>query len=142
MDSQSFTSGKPSATLIAVMEKEQIEIFKQNLEEEQKLLESELQSVGRINPSNPDDWEAKPEETSTVTADKNEAADRIESYEENTAILKEPEVRYNNIKLALKKIEGGTYGMCEIGDKSIEIDRLEANPAARTCKAHLGELEA
>ena len=123
------------------MKKEQIAIFKKKLEEEQKLLESELQSVGRINPSNPADWEPTPEKSNVATADKNEAADRIESYEENTAILKELEVRYNNIKLALKKIEDGTYGNCEIGDKLIEIDRLNANPSARTCKAHLGELE-
>lgn len=123
------------------MEKEQIEIFKQKLEEEKKLLKSELQSVGRINPSNPDDWEATPEKSISSTADKNEAADRIESYEENTAILKELEVRYNNIKLALKKIKDETYGNCEIGGTPIEKDRLEANPSARTCKAHLGELE-
>lgn len=123
------------------MEKEHIEFFKQKLEEEVALLEKELRSVGRVNPSNPDDWEAKPEESTIVTADKNEAADRIESYEENTAILKELEVRYNNIKLALKKIESDNFGICEIGDKPIEEDRLRANPAARTCKAHLGELE-
>lgn len=137
----SFTSEKPFATLRTVMEKEQIETFKQKLEEEVKLLKGELQSVGRVNPSNPNDWEATPGKLDILEADRNEAADRIESYEENTAILKELEVRYNNIKSALKKIEDGTYGNCEIGGKPIEEDRLEANPSARTCKAHLGELE-
>jgi RNA polymerase-binding transcription factor DksA len=50
------------------------------------------------------------------------------------------EVRYNEIKSALKKIEEsapGAYGLCEVGGEQIEEDRLEANPAARTCKAHM-----
>lgn len=123
------------------MEKEKIKIFKDKLEEEQRLLEEELKSVGRVNPSNPSDWEATPGKLDILEADRNEAADRIESYEGNTAILKELETRYNNIKLALKKIEGGTYGTCEISGKPIEIERLKANPAARTCKTHLDNLE-
>ena len=39
---------------------------------------------------------------------------------------------------ALEKIEKGTYGICETGGEKIEEDRLEANPSARTCKAHMG----
>ena len=31
----------------------------------------------------------------------------------------------------------GTYGSCEISGEAIEVERLEANPAARTCKAHI-----
>ena len=38
---------------------------------------------------------------------------------------------------ALERIEKGTYGICEVGNEEIEEDRLNANPAARTCKAHL-----
>ena len=41
----------------------------------------------------------------------------------------------------LKKIEEGSFGVCEINGDKIEEDRLLANPAARTCKKHLGELE-
>lgn len=115
--------------------------FKKLLEDELSLLEKELKTVGRVNPSNPADWEAKPAELSIDEADRNEAADRIEAFEDNTAILKDLEIRFNNVKLALKKIEDGTYGMCDIGDKQIELARLEANPAARTCKKHMGEFE-
>jgi RNA polymerase-binding transcription factor DksA len=111
--------------------------FKQKLEDELKVLEGELQSVGRRNPSNPADWEPVPTEMNIQHADKNEEADKIEQYEENTAVLKELEIRYNNVKLALEKIEKGTYGKCEISGEDIELDRLEANPAARTCKTHM-----
>lgn len=42
---------------------------------------------------------------------------------------------YQQVKLALKKIEKGTYGICEnCGDKQlIDKKRLEAYPAATTC---------
>jgi RNA polymerase-binding transcription factor DksA len=108
------------------------EKFKKMLEEELGSLESSLSKIGRRNPDNPEDWEAVPEEWDTTGADKNESADRIEEFEENTAKLKELEIRYNNIKRALKKIEDNTYGKDEIDGSDIPIERLEANPAART----------
>ena len=111
--------------------------FKTRLEEEKKLLEGELATVGRRNPDNPADWEATEGETNVDTADRNEVADGIEQYEEHSAILKELETRYNNILLALKKIDESKYGVCEVGGEEIEEDRLAANPAARTCKKHI-----
>jgi len=36
----------------------------------------------------------------------------------------------------LKKIEDGTYGICEVGGEEIPEDRLDANPSARTCIEH------
>lgn len=113
--------------------------FKTRLEEELKLLEDELKTVGRINPDNPADWEPVPGDIKSDSADKNEVADSIAQFRENTEILKELEIRFNNIKLALKKIEDKNYGVCEIGGEQIELDRLEANPAARTCKTHIDE---
>ena len=41
------------------------------------------------------------------------------------------------IDAALEKMEKGTYGICEVCNKPIEEDRLEANPAAKTCKEHM-----
>ncbi len=49
------------------------------------------------------------------------------------------ENRWNEVRAALKKIEAGTYGICEISGEPIEEDRLEVNPAARTCKEHMDE---
>ncbi len=114
-----------------------IESFKQKLEEELKTLEEELTSVGRKNPDVKTDWEAKPADLDTDTADDSELADKIEEYEENAAILSGLEEKFNDVKLALQKIEEGRYGLCEVDGKPIEKDRLEANPAARTCKEHM-----
>ncbi len=110
--------------------------FKGLLEAEKKVLEDELATLGRRNPSSPSDWEALPSETGQE-ADRNDAASLIENYEENTAILKDLEIRYNQVLAALVRIEDGSYGTCSIGGEKIEEDRLTADPAATTCKAHL-----
>ena len=110
--------------------------YKTRLEEEKTRLEGELGSIGRKNPANPADWEAVPSETGQE-ADPNDAADLIEGFEANTAILKDLEARYQDVLAALSRIENGTYGVCEVSGEAIEAERLDADPAARTCKAHL-----
>lgn len=118
-----------------------IQHFKQKLEQELNTVEEELRGVGVQNPHNPADWEATERQMDVMSAaaDPNEAADKQEEYTENRAIVGQLEIRYNNIKRALKKIEEGSYGTCEISGEPIETDRLEANPAARTCKTHMAE---
>lgn len=111
--------------------------FEELLTKELASLEKELKSIGRKNPANPADWEAKPNKMDVMPADSNEVADSIESYEENTGILKQLEIRYNEVKKALEKIKAGTYGLCEVDRKPIELARLEANPAATVCKEHI-----
>jgi RNA polymerase-binding transcription factor DksA len=118
-----------------------LEKLRRLLDEEKKLIETELRRVGRVNPANPNDWEARPEEMDIQEADRNEAADRIEAYEENTAILKELETRWNNIKEAQARMDAGTYGTCAVGNEPIRKERLFANPAALTCVRHMDEAE-
>lgn len=107
------------------------EYFRTRLEAEKADLEASLATVGRINPSNPGDWEPLPQETGQE-ADPVDAADLIEGYEDNAAILKELEIRYNAVLAALARIENGTYGICTVSGEPIEESRLEANPAAAT----------
>lgn len=111
--------------------------YKKALDSEFALVEKELKTVGHINPDNKGDWEAQPTETDLLRSDDQEVADKIEGYEDNTAILKQLEIRYNEIKAALERIENGTYGVCEVCNEPIEEKRLEANPAATTCIAHM-----
>jgi DnaK suppressor protein len=110
--------------------------FKDLLLAEQAKLESELATVGRKNPENPGDWEATPSYTED-SADLNDFSDSIENFETNTAILKQLEAQLTDVKDALSRIEEGIYGVCEVSGEEIEIERLEANPAARTCKSHM-----
>lgn len=120
------------------METKDIEYFKSKIEEELVEVIDELKDVGRVNPDNPLDWEPVPDNISeSERTEQNEVADKIEGFEANTAILKQLEIRFNELKDALKRIDEGTYGTCEVSGKEIERDRLEANPAARTCKAEM-----
>ncbi|MFA6050470.1 MAG: TraR/DksA C4-type zinc finger protein [Candidatus Paceibacterota bacterium] len=119
------------------MNTESLEHFKTKLLNEKTLLEKELKTVGRINPDNPDDWEAKPQSRDIDQAERNEVADRVEGFETNTAILNTLEIKFNEVKDALERIENGTYGICSVCGKEIEEERLEANPAATTCMTHL-----
>lgn len=117
------------------------EYFKKKLEKELKTLETELKSVGHVNPDNPKDWEPDSKEVDINASDLADIADNIENYESNTAILKPLEKQYNEVKLALAKIKKGTYGICEVDGEPIETERLEANPSARTCLSHKDEVK-
>lgn len=113
------------------------EHFKERLLGEKKRLETELSTVASKDAEGK--WEAKETAMDTLPpmADANEAADKIEEYEENKGIDKTLSARLGDVKDALARIEAGTYGRCEVCSAQIEEDRLEANPAARTCKAHM-----
>ena len=114
------------------------EHFKEKLEAEKALLETELEKVARRNPDNSSDWEAiPPTDRDTSQADENTVADGIEDYEDNISILNTLETRYNDIKSGLDKIKHGVYGKCQVCQEEIEVERLEANPSARTCKKHM-----
>jgi RNA polymerase-binding transcription factor DksA len=120
------------------MKKELIH-FEQKLAKERQVVIGELKSVGvHTEAKDQDDWEATPM-TEIDAADANTVADRISSYENNDALVRDLEIRLREIDHATKKMQEGTYGTCEVCGNEIEEERLEANPAARTCKTHINE---
>ncbi len=112
-------------------------IYKHKLLEEKKRLTSELGTIAH--PEKGDEsWGAVGTITDeSINADPNEVADKLEEYETNFAITDSLNNELRDVNDALARIEAGTYGVCETCDGVIEDDRLHANPAARTCKAHL-----
>lgn len=113
--------------------------LKQKLETEKNLLESELASIGQKNPDNPADWQATPAEGAESVEYREEVADRLEEGETREATMVPLEARLAEVKAALDRMASGTYGTCELGGEPIEEARLEANPAARTCTAHMND---
>jgi RNA polymerase-binding transcription factor DksA len=111
--------------------------FKKSLEKEKALLEAELSGLGTRNPANPSDWVTGKPEGDEFGADRNDNADVIEDMEEDSSTVSELEGRLNLVVGALEHIEEGTYGVCEVCGADIEHDRLAANHAATTCKAHM-----
>ena len=120
-----------------------IDIYKTKLTEEKKLLEKELGRVAEPMETATGGFAAKEDDFSNEpnSLDPFEVGKELESLARNEAISDTLETRYKNVTDALYKIEqnDGSYGVCEVSGEPIEEDRLEANPAARTCKAHMNE---
>lgn len=112
-------------------------IYKARLEAMHQDLIKELQAIGIHDPTNPKNWIAISSPEDSPEADIDLVADEVEESDERQALVATLEPRYNNVMRALKKINEGTFGVCEICGAPIEIDRLEANPSARTDKSHM-----
>ncbi|HDD43932.1 MAG TPA: RNA polymerase-binding protein DksA [Candidatus Desulfofervidus auxilii] len=114
------------------MDKEKLEFFKQLLlKQREELLQHARQTM--------DSLSAEGEE---VPAD---LADRASLETERNFLLR---IRDRERKLiakideALKKIENGTYGICELCGREIEEERLKARPVASYCIECKRKLEA
>ena len=110
--------------------------YKTALMEERKRLEEEL---GGVAEKENGDWVPTPPPNIEHEADPIDAADAIEEYAERVGIEGPLEERLRGVNAALKAIEDGTYGMCNVGGTShpIETERLDANAAALTCVLHM-----
>jgi len=116
-----------------------MQTYKPRLEEMLKEITEELKSVGIHNPNNPSDWIAVPQDLDAEEPDANLAADAVEAWNERTALVATLESRYNGIVSALARTQNNTFGKCEVCGVEIEGKRLDANPIARTCIAHIEE---
>jgi len=110
--------------------------IKEKLEKERDILLEELRDMGKLNPQT-GEWQATPQEQDSPESDQNDLADRFEDFEAKSSMIKALEPRLNNILRAIKELARESFGKCEICKKDIEEDRLDVNPAARTCKKHL-----
>jgi RNA polymerase-binding transcription factor DksA len=107
------------------------EDYRTRLEAELIEVRNELKTIAAEDPST-GDWVAIPVSEDLQTADENVEADAVEEWDTRRAILVQLEIRHLNIKHALQKITDGTYGICELSGETIEAERLQANPSART----------
>ncbi len=107
---------------------EQLERFKEKLLAEKKRLEEELSQFAVKTESG--DFETKfPED---IGSRNDENASEVEEYADNLAVEQSLEAQLKDVNDALRKIEEGTYGICEKTGREIPLARLEAYPAART----------
>ena len=58
--------------------------------------------------------------------------------EKDFSLLEQLEAEISDLDAALRKVDEGTYGRCEVCGKEIEPERLEAMPGTRTCFEHAG----
>ncbi len=116
-----------------------LQFYKEKLETELAELTEELGKMGIKNPADGDWGAVLGQENRGDNADPNTKADRDEEFLNTANVLGEIEERYKDVQDALLKINDKPeeYGICEKSGQPVEEDRLEANPAARTCKAHM-----
>ena len=117
------------------IDERQLEELRDALEVERNTLEEELGGHGRVQ-STTGDWQGNSSGLEGTEADPTDAADQIEELVTNVPLVEELERQHRDVVDALKKMDTDTYGICEVGKEQIPIERLEANPAARTCIAH------
>jgi DnaK suppressor protein len=108
---------------------EEIEELHALLGAEKDSLEEELAEHGR---KVGDDWQGSAKGTDGAEADATDVADNIEELAVNIPLVEELESRYKEVIAAMNRIKEGTYGLDENNGEPIDIDRLRANPAART----------
>ena len=88
--------------------------------------------------------ESENESVSELSAiDQHQADIGTETFEreKDLSILEQIDSELGDVEWALKRLDDGTYGTCEVDGKPIPEDRLEALPAARLCKEHQAEAE-
>jgi len=95
------------------------------LRQEQAGLQAQLQELGYADHGSGLNYDSNFADSSQVTAERGEA-ERL-ALELRDAL--------DEVEAALKRLEDGTYGMCEVCGKPIGAARLEAMPAARLCIA-------
>ena len=114
---------------------DELETLRTALEVEKENLEEELAGHGRVQ-SETGDWQGASFGFEGTEADPNDVADQIEELATNVPLVEELEDKHTDVSEALDKMDEGIYGLCEECYEPIPLDRLKANPAARTCIEH------
>lgn len=110
--------------------------FRKLLLEERTRLRHVLEGLGHVHPDDEYDFDASTDEANFDVGDEADRASQIEDFSSRVILEGELEKRYQEIHTALLAIKEGTYGTCAFCGKEIPRERLEANPAARTCVEH------
>ena len=116
--------------------------LKTALLKERDLLIKELETIAAPDPNLPGDWDVKHKEwgedqiTSKEELEGGESVNESDEDMKNKALSDRLELRLKEVNDALKRMDDGTYGVCESCQKEIPLERLKANPAAKTDIEH------
>jgi RNA polymerase-binding transcription factor DksA len=107
-------------------ERARLDGVKSTFDDEGLTEQSEMDSVGELS-----------------SYDQHQADMGTETFEreKDLSILEQVEAELADVEHALRRLDDGTYGTCEVCGKAIPDERLEAMPAARLCLEHQAEAE-
>jgi RNA polymerase-binding transcription factor DksA len=100
------------------------------IREQDKLIEA-MSTIGQMTQQIDGDWVVHTEHTDEHEA--NLLANKMDEIETNEGVLGTLEERLKEVVDALDRLENNTFGVCQKCGKQIEVERLEANSAAKTC---------
>lgn len=117
----------------------ELEELRTLLEVDKENLEEELAAHGRVQ-TDSGDWQGSSSGYEGTESDPNDVADQIEELATNVPLVEELEDRHQDVADAIEKMDEGVYGICEVCNEPIPLDRLRALPSARTDIEHAEEL--
>lgn len=116
----------------------EMEFLRAALETERASLQEELAMYGKKDAAT-GEWEGSSADAATngeEESDPTDVADQIEEMVINVPLVADLQKRAHDVDNALERMDKGTYGTCEVCSEPIPLERLHANPAARTCIEH------
>lgn len=114
---------------------------RERLQKERERLSSLIHNLAEDNGAN--EGEPTPDgELATVDQRPADAGSETFEREKDMAILSTLEDQTAEVDLALKRLDEGSYGVCEACGKPIGEERLEVVPTARYCVEDQGAREA
>jgi len=107
-------------------ERARLEGVKSTFDDEGLTEQSETDSVGELS-----------------SYDQHQADMGTETFEreKDLSILEQVEAELADVEHAVRRLDDGTYGTCEVCARPIPDERLEAMPAARLCLEHQAQAE-
>jgi RNA polymerase-binding protein DksA len=112
------------------LDKKTLDELKAALVAEKEELEKNLGRIARPVDKEEGDYETSFEELGT---DKDDNATEVDQYTQNLSVENTLEKKLQEVLDALERMENGTYGKCTNCAGEIPVERLRANPSARTC---------
>ncbi len=112
------------------MDKDLLQKIKETLVTEKNRLEKELLSIADKKEEVPDDFDSR---FPNWGDDLDSNAAEVNNYSSRLGIEKNLESLLQATVKALDKIDNGTYGLCEQCGHEIQMERLQAYPAANFC---------
>lgn len=104
--------------------------LKEALLKEKANLENDLGKIAKPVNRIAGDYETAFEDIGT---DREDNASEVEQYTDDLPVEITLEKKLRDVLEALKEMDEGTYGICKNCNQEISLERLKANPSARTC---------
>ena len=89
-----------------------------------------------------DEIESEGEELSHFDQHPAERGTETQTREQDQSLLEQLDGELDALEDAYARLDAGTYGRCEVCDRPIGEERLQALPAARRCAEHQAAAEA